>query len=346
MAGKKKKLSRWEQKQQKQRQKERVRRRTGWEESEAPEPNWQLFDDLRPFLSRPDLEKGLIALTELAADSEELIEEPEFRTLFFSPVDTLLLFAGAMDEGDLSPDDFWAMPEEARLEAVLEIMEQILPQLLTAEFRETLLVRAAAARARFRDEGDEKKLLVTSAVQFVLEMAEDEETDFYPGLVYMIASKSLDAGPLLIKPEDDEEFDEEEAEEQIEAIPGLREYLSELMRQAKVEFVQQLIDGEIWLRLFTDAEIEEATGLFEKGDGEQLDILADFLSRILSAQRRAEMAERLEAIFANLPDHWAENVTFLLQLQDDIPDLNPQTASWGVLMAALMGEINAYEADE
>lgn len=350
MAGKKKKLSRREQRKQKRQQKNRVRHRTGWREPAVPEINHGLMEDLRPFLERPDLEKGLITLLELAADSDDLVDEPEFINLFFMPPIAFMHFVAAIEGGGLSADDYFALPEEVRSDKFFEIVEEILPQLVTEEFRETLMERAETARARFRDEGDEQKLWQTSAVQFFIEMKGDEEAYFYPGLVQMIASKSIEAGPLLIRPDEEEEdadeYDEEAAEQRLDAIPGLRDYLQEIMRAAKAKFIHELFNGDLVLGLFTGAEIEEVIRLFEEEDDYSLDALGIYLTQILTPPRRVEIAERLEAILADLPEHMAETRPFLQDMHDGLPELEPQTALWAALAAALVGEVNAYEPDE
>lgn len=346
MAGKKKKLSRREQKKAKQQQKERIRHRTGWEEPEAPEMNWQLMEDLRPFLNRPNLEQGLTALAELAEESGELVHEPEFESLFFPPMETLVLFAETLDESDFTPEEFSALPEELQMETFFQIMTQIMPQLLTDEFRETLLARAETARARFRDEGNEEKLLQTSAVQFFLETKGDEEAEIYPGLLYMIASKTMDTGPVLIEPEDGEELSEAELEEHIRSIPGFRAYLDERLRQAGREFIGQLMNGEIQLQLFTDAEIEEAIILVEEDDGAETDTLGDYLTQIMTAPRRMEVSDRLEALLDDLPEHLDEGMPFIEQVRDNLPDLQPNTPSWAFLLAALIGEMRIHDSDE
>lgn len=347
MAGKKKKLSRREQKLQKQQQKNRVRRRTGWQEPEAPEVNWQLMEDLRPFLGRPDLEKGLAAVMELAVDSEELVHEPEFMSLFFLPTTAFMLFVATMEENGLTADDYFALPEEVRSEKFFEIVEHILPELFTDEFRETLLERAETARTRFRDSGDEQKLWQTSAVQLVLEMKGDEETEFYPGLIYTIAARSVEAGPLLIIPDDEDEepFDDEAAQQRIDDVPGLRDYLNSMIRMAQEKFIHDMLDGELWFQLFTDAEIEEATELLEQDSGDSLDVAGDFLNRLLTEPRRAEMGARLDVVLADLPEHLQGLRPFLEEIQADLPELEPQTASWAALIAALIGEINTYDPD-
>ncbi|MBX3055040.1 MAG: hypothetical protein KF770_01085 [Anaerolineae bacterium] len=346
MAGKKKKLSRREQKRQKQQQKERMRRRTGWQEPEAPEMNWQLLEDLRPFLGRRDLEKGLLALAELAEDSGELVDEPEFESLFFPPMETLMLFAETLDENDLTAEEFAALPEELQIETFFQMMTQIMPQLLTDEFRETLLTRTETARTRFRDEGNEEKLLQTSAVQFVLEMQGDEEDEMYPGLLYMIASKTIDVGSVLIEPEDGEELSEAELEEHIRSIPGFRAYLDDRLRQAWREFIGQLMNGEIQLQLFTDAEIEEASILVEEDDGAETDTLGDYLTQIMTAPRRVEVSDRLEALLDDLSEQLEEGMPFIQQVQDNLPDLQPNTPSWAFLLAALIGEMRIHDSDE
>lgn len=347
MAGKKKKLSRREQKKQKQRQKERVRRRTGWEEPEAPEPNWQLMEDLRPFLSQRDLNKGLTTVMELAMDSDELVDEPEFSSLFFMPITAFMLFVAAMEENGLTADDYFALPEEARSEKFLEIVEQILPELLTDEFQETLTERAETARARFRDSDNEQKLWQTSAVQFILEMKADEEAEFYPGLIYTIAAKSIEAGPLLITPDDEDEepFDEEAAQQQIDNVPGLRDYLDNIMKMAQERFIHDMLDSELLFQLFTDAEIEEGAVMLEQDSGHSLDAVGDFLNRILTEPRRAEMVARLDRVLTDLPEHLQGIQPFLEDIQADLPELEPQTASWAALIAALIGEINSYDPD-
>ncbi len=346
MAGKKKKLSRREQKRQKQQQKERMRRRTGWQEPEAPQMNWELLDDLRPFLNRPDLEEGLLALAELAEESGELVDEPEFESLFFPPMETLMLFAETLDENDLTAEEFAALPEELQIETFFQMMTQIMPQLLTDEFRETLLTRTETARTRFRDEGNEEKLLQTSAVQFVLEMQGDEEAEMYPGLLYMIASKTIDVGSVLIEPEDGEELSEEELQEHINAIPGFRAYLDDRLRQVRQKFIGQLMNGEIQFQLFTDAEIEEAITLLQEDEGDWTDTLGDYITQIMTAPRRVEVSARLEVVLADLPEHLEEITPFMEQAQDDLPDLQPQTPSWAFLLAALTGEINIHDSDE
>ncbi|MBE7532361.1 MAG: hypothetical protein HND44_18700 [Chloroflexi bacterium] len=347
MAGKKKKLSRREQKRRKQQQKNQIRRRTRWEEPETPGVNWQLMEDLRPFLRRPDLEKGLTAVMELAADSDELVHEPELRSLFFLPTTAFMLFVAAMEENGLTADDYFALPEEARSEKSFEIVEHILPELLTDEFQETLLKRAETARARFRDSGNEQKLWQTSAVQLILEMKRDEKAKFYPGLIYTIAAKSIEAGPLLIVPdeEDEEPFDEEAAQQRIDNVPGLRHYLDNIMKMAQQNFIHNMLDGELMFQLFTDAEIEEAAELLEQGSGDSHDGAGDFLNRILTEPRRAEMVARLDVVLADLPEYLQGIRPFLEDIQTDLPELEPQTPSWAALIAALIGEINSYEPD-
>ncbi len=347
MAGKKKRLSRREQKLQKRQQKEQVRQRTGWQEPEAPEMNWQLIEDLRPFLNRPDTEKGLLTLMELAADSEDLVEEPEFISVFFTPIVAFMHFVATMETSGIAADEYFALPEEARGEKFYEIVEQILPELMSDEFRGDLIEQTEAARARFRDGGDEQKLWQTSAVQFILEMKGDEEADFYPGLVYAIAAKSIEAGPLLITPdeEDEEPFDEEAYQQRIDDFPGFRDYLNRMMRVAQEQFVHNMLDGTLLFHLFTDAEIQEALELLETDSGDSLDVVGGFLDRVLTEPRRAEMVARLEVVLAELPEHLAGIRPFLENIQQDLPHLEPQTASWAALIAALIGEVNAYDPD-
>ncbi|HRQ39428.1 MAG TPA: hypothetical protein PLD25_16090 [Chloroflexota bacterium] len=348
MAGKKKKLSRREQKRLEQQKKNRVRRRTGWQEPETPEMNWQLLEDLRPFLNRPDLEKGLIALMELAADSDNLVDEPEFTSLFFSPIQSIMLFAAVMEEQNLLADDYFTLDEEVRTEKFFEVVEEILPQLFTEEFRQTFIERCETARTRFRNEGNEQKLWQTSAAQFVLEMKGDEGTEFYPGLLHMIASKSVEAGPLMIRPDDEEDeaaVDEEAMEQKIDEIPGLHDYLNEVMRAAQERFVHEMLDGDLLFHLFTNAELEEAIELTEQEEVDTLEVVGDFLTGILTEQRRTEMGERLDEVIADLPEHLAGTALFLKDIQDGLPELAPQTASWAALVAALIGEMNTYDPD-
>jgi hypothetical protein len=347
MAGKKKKLSRREQKLQKRQQKERVRQRTGWQEPEAPEVNWQLLEDLRPFLSQHNTEKGLMTIMELAADSENLVDEPEFISMFFTPIVAFMHFVATMETSGIAPDEYFALPEDVRRETFQEIVEQILPELMTDAFREALMEQAETARARFRDGGDEQKLWQTSAVQFTLEMKGDEEAEFYPGLIYAIAAKSIEAGPLLIIPdeEDEEPFDEEAYQQRIDDFPGFRDYLNRTIRVAQEQFIHDMLAGTLLFQLFTDAEIEEALELMESDSGDSLDVVGGFLDQVLTEPRRAEMVARLDVVLAELPEHLEGIRPFLEDIQADIPHLESQTASWAALIAALIGEVNVYEPD-
>ena len=216
---------------------QRVRQEKGWQPPPEEEfPDDELARDLLAFL--PGLGQAGEAIEATTADTlttavletDDLADEPEFREIYFHPLQAIDLYAELEEERGVTEEVLDALSEDQEDELFFDLMVEIARGLLTTELQDHILDAMDAAWRRVRREGDQENAGRLAAMLSLL--GSDEGVEMWPvaGLVQAILRRSLEAGFEIVAaldsagPEDMgirslwQSVRNESVEQQIEAI--------------------------------------------------------------------------------------------------------------------------------
>lgn len=389
MARKKNRKKQQKRKQAKQqRRKARVRRKT---QRSKPQPtsaesrDEELLNDIQPFWSMqgdtaalPDvslMQRMIIPML----DSDDLAEEPEFDNIVFDPLQCVNTFAAVGEEMGVDPAQLDTLSEEERGDVQYQIFEESTRRLLTDELKQDVIASLNALRLRLKREGQPDETARVATLQSFLTKGPGDE--FWPmlGVVHAIVRRSMAVGFELAEAsakvletgdigEDDQSLVErlkqagitQQTENLLGESPGIASYLRQQVNQVRVEGMEAIYAGDLYLELFTQDELETAAELMAETLGydseadTQPEITQDtgrnlmmrmeeYLTGILTPQRLDQLRERLTSIVNEeaLEGKW---LGFVLMLREDMEEEDAVENNKAFLMRALFGEMRRLEA--
>jgi len=350
---------------------QRVRREKGWQ----PPPDVEFIEDelARDLLSfLPELGEdqlpGLAAaetLTNAVLESYDLLDEPEFDGIYFHPTRVIGVYAELEEERGVTEEMLDTLSVEEEDELFFDLMEEIARRSLTEEMQHEILEAMEATWMRVRMEGDQERAGRLAGMMVILGSEIGE--DLWPGsgIVQAILRRSLDAGFELVGLMEEagalgmglgaimRAGRNETVQEKIVAIlqkyPGLADLMSQDEAVVWDRGLQALMDGELYLGVFTEEELDEGgdlLGLPETGDPEaqesqaraNIETVKQYVADWLTPERRDEVREQLLTMLEDkeLAGEWN---SFLMAMLNDVDDEDPDTAV-GFLTAAFIGELS------
>jgi hypothetical protein len=367
---------------------ERVRRERGWTPPPEPDPHEQeLLLDMMPLVDgveEDDLSADPFAnpLLVPVLGSYELVDEPEFDGIYFSPTQSTVTFVEIAEGRGLGPDVFDALPEEEGDDLHLDIVEEVIDRLLTEELAEEIIDALERLRQRARRQGQEK--LVAQAAT-VLSFLEEIPVDSGPwtsvGLVQGLAQRSLSAGfevaAIVGEMEERGEIPDwitaraqpaedlpkspivQEVEAMLKRYPGLVEFMAEENERVWEEGLEALFSGELYLSLFTIEELEPGFELFQNTLGavtgefeataprfvEAAEAFAAGIGEYLTTLLTPERTEEVLGVLDEVlqePELGGYWANFLMMFKDELAQLNPEETV-SYLSRVYIGELRAVE---
>jgi hypothetical protein len=367
-------------KDERQRAMQRVRQEKGWQPPPDIEfPDDELARDMLAFVpeqggGRKSEEAAAETLIAAVFDSGDLVDEPEFGEIYFHPMQAIDIYAEVEDERGISEEVLNALSPEEEDELFFDLMEDLARRALTPQMQGDILDAVEAAWQRVREAGDQGKAGRLAGMLTLLQSEEGEEAWPQVGLVQAILHRSLEAGfemARVFEPEGAADMSPRErwqsgtdrrTQQQLEAIiakyPGLETVMAQGDDQTWHEGLRALMEGELYVGLFSAEELERAADLLTPetlgGPGladEELgragiQTLRRYLAGLLTLERRAEMREQLLTVLEDeaLVGEWQ---AFLTSMLYDLDDQDPE-AALVVLTAVMFGEMGdmAEEEDE
>lgn len=385
MARKQKKLTR-KQRLQQQEAVARQRQARGWvSPNEKAKQRQELVEDMAPLLAIAETGAGSEEenLFFLLADSSDLVEEPEFQTIFAEPLITLPTYISVAEkQGFPSPDDLFNLPEEKQDEKKAEIIEETTRRLLTDELRQEILAALNGLRLRWKKEGQRPEAARAAGLQLILGDRKSKGLWSTIGLVQAIVLRSLEAGFELVGAAVEEEPDETDEdgplsdlykrlnepevtgklEEAIKKVPGLEDYLDKQLDKIWEEGDEALFRGELNLGLFTAEELEAGAKIFnqvmrEQAEDEKAADSTKEQTQKLFTQLNAYLVElftpeRLEQLRARLQTILAEGVypgryfSYVKMATEAMAEEDAAENERPFLFKALLGELQTTPTGE
>jgi hypothetical protein len=356
---------------------QRVRQEKGWQ----PPPDVEFLDDelTRDLLSFvPDVagdpargEAASDALVVAVLESEDLADEPEFRELYFHPMQAIDIYAELEEERGISEEALNALSPEEEDDLFFDLMEDLVRRALTDQMQDDILDAVEAAWRRVRQEGDQEMAGRLAGMLTLLRSKESEEAWPQVGLVQAILHRSLEAGFELMGVLEPEGATNQSArdrwqrgtdrrvQQQLEAIitkyPGLAVVLAQDDDQAWQEGLRALMEGELYIGFFSEEELERAADLLspEALGGPELSeeemgragiqVLRTYLAGLLTLERRAEMREQLLALLED-EELAGEHAQLLTTMLYDLEDTDADDVIVA-LTAAMFGELEDMAED-
>lgn len=213
----------------------------------------------------------IVGVMEVAQDTADLLNEPEFEEIELDPMLTTNTMLETMEEMGVDPEH--VAPNEQMGEAFTEMIQT----LVTPTLRQEIIQAAIAARGRLREAGDTKTLKKVAALQFV--MQEDALSSMLPtvGLVQTLVQNGMEAGlalgeliqdveqssdddlsPLEMGEHLDEIAVKSNLKEQLAQNPSFRRYLEKQVNKMEEESMKALFEAELRIDLYSQAELAEA----------------------------------------------------------------------------------------
>ena len=349
---------------------QRVRQQKGWE----PPPDIEFVDDeltrdLLTFIPElgGDEEPGVAVaetLTDAVLDSYELADEPEFAEIYFHPMQAIDVYGELEEERGITEEMLDALSEDEEDELFFDLMTEIARRALTVEMQDVILDALETLWKRVRLAGDQEKAGRLAGMMLMLGSEDGEEVWPEVGLVQALLRRSLDAGFELLSVMQSAGVEnlgvhalvqtgrEDSVQRQVQTIlskyPGLESVLTQVDEAAWQRGLTALMDGELYLGLFSQEELEQAADLVTPAaeDAQEVDTehvranvraVQAYINGLLTSERRAEMREQLLTMLEDdeLAGEWH---SFLLMILYDLDDDDPQTAMV-FLTAAFIGEM-------
>lgn len=353
-------------------------------------PQQDVLDDMLPLFPRAADGPPTPAQTEeimmTLLDSADLTDEPEFDEVIFDPMQAIDAFIEASQKLGIGPDNlerFEALSPDERGDKHLEMLEMAAKRLLTQEIRQDILERLNKLRLRLRrSAGKRKKVAKVAGLQLFLSDKEGKEMWPVNGLVSALVHRSVNAGfelystvtdvmdaagveegdsPLTLMQKVEQSSLTQKASGFLKKIPGLRKFLEDETDKIWDEGVEAISTGELFLELFTEAELEGGAaimrGVFGGYEDENLtpeeitrlkltpenvkkliDRIDNYVTELFTLNRLDQLRARLNELLQgkDLPKRW---LPFVLMLKEYMADEDAVENEKWLLIRAFMGEI-------
>ena len=265
---------------------ERKRQEQGWAPvKRAParsrhDDDRDIIGDMLPLLSESGdpfsaSESDMERFLQVLVSSGDLADEPEFESIFVSPLECAHIFAEVGQELGVDPVSLAKLPSEEREEIHLQIMEGAIGRLLTDELREEILKALNDLRLRQKRAGKPKEAARAAALHAFLNEIRDSDSWTMAGVVRVVFHRSMEAGfdlmeatvadmeasgakgvfPSLLR-RLAQPRSPSRADALLSKIPGLTGYLERQADKIWDEGVPAIYAGEVYLELYSPEELE------------------------------------------------------------------------------------------
>ena len=302
--------------------------------------------------------------------SFHLADEPELQDVYFQPVRAAVLWAEAMHDRGMDPEDVEQLSEEEREDLFAAVMTEIAAQLLTPEMRALLIERLTVLRSRLRrDPSRQHDLAAAAAAQWSLQNEKQAFTWASLGLIQRILDRSLEAGlaianrfaehlpsdapldPDMLDALDKRTLDalSRELKSLIASFPGLEDFILSSTDKVWEEGMLALREGRLYLNMFTKEELAELEAAFtqfvDQMDTAQKSTDSErFLNSLEEMFRPYFPPERLERLREDILSHLIKEAKdwkgFLLMVASELRhrDVFPLE----VVVNAFLGEMKRW----
>ena len=240
----------------------------------------EIIGDMLPLLSQSGdalamSDFGMEQLMLALMASDDVVDEPEFESIFVSPLDCVNTFVEVGEELGVDPASLAELPHDELAEIQLLIMEGTIGRLLTDELREEILKALNDLRLRLKRAGKPKEAAKAAALHSFLSEMRTSESWAMIGVVRAVFSRSLEVG-FQISEAAEEGMESEEAGEsrpsllqrfsqsglsaKVDAlfgkIPGLKGYMERQADHIWDEGMAAIYAGDLYLELYSFEELE------------------------------------------------------------------------------------------
>ena len=282
------------------------------------------------------------AMSELAIDSHNLFQEPEFHGVLANPMLAAARFLALADESDLEPfgDD---MDEMAPL--IFELTPYLLRE--DPDLRTDLITSLQQLRLRLKGEGHLINAGRAAMVQLLLQHGQESSWRLI-GLVQLAVSRSVFKGFRMFEVEEEvmktteRGLDTLRTADFVDGVPEvltnlveddaeLRMYLERHVDKLWESGIKAILRGELEMSLFTSEEADEAAAVLSnhltvgetKTDVDKEGLVASFgalVERLLTTERARQLSDDLSAVRAASEDLDNERSTFLRMAEEVLAD--------------------------
>lgn len=245
----------------------------------------ELIEDLKPILPyHKQQDTTLEEMLRIVITTTNLSQEPEFEDVLFNPLDAVKLFIATAEDIGVGPEILRKTDSQEMIEAQGRVLNECLSVLLTDEMHQTILDRLSQLRRRAKANQAPELAAQAAVVQSILQDRQYRPMWLEVGLIRAILLESFNIGfdvmVILFSKEADKEaapFDSRSLQHQftnpkhsqkIKSLlakhPKLNKYLDFQINDLWETVNMALMDGELELYLFTDAELEQFLPIYEE----------------------------------------------------------------------------------
>lgn len=304
-------------------------------------------------------------------------DDPELAEILFEPHMSMMLFIKTAEEIGYSADKFFGLKGAAFQDALLDVIEVIIPELLTGEIRQEIVEGLVKLSRRYKGRLQRRKAAQVELVRLLV--ANEAQKTIWPqiGLLQAIASRSIDAGFQLGEAVEEIEqagvdlFDEtgklmESASASrltklLGRIPGIDHILNKQMDKIWEDAEHAVFVGTLHFGLYTSVELEQVAAILAahlepsrtadiKGIPDEvgpvmMSAIDDYLVQLLTPERLAQMRQRLSQVIREkrLELHW---IGLAAMLRDYLGEEDAAEMERPFLFRALMGELQVASQQE
>jgi hypothetical protein len=334
------------------------------------------------FGGRGDPSAHFDELMHVILDSGDLADEPELAGIYLDPLLCARTYAEVGKELGFDPRAAAELPEEEREDIDAQMRAESLHRLLTDDMRQDVLKGLNDLRVRLKRSGKRRDAARVAALQSFLDRQREPLVWSMNGLVQAIFHRSLSLGFELIEasvqalePDEGEpgtswidRLAHSASGEKLDALlgktPGLGSRLESQADRIWEEGVHAIYTGELHLGLYSEDELEGGAAVIASAMGfdsvEQMPSgvvvwhelpegmgsaimagLSSYLDELFTPERLEQSRARFDVLLRD-PDYRGPHLPYILMLRQYVMEENAVEYGRKALLAALLGEINAY----
>lgn len=340
------------------------------------QPNVQdegLIGDMSPlfpdaFDNSMPADASIKAMMTALVESHKLADTPEFKEFMPDPWETAQTFLMTVEAGGIRPEAFDTMTAEAQEEHRLDMLDLTIEKVFAdEEIRTETLDRLEQLRLRFKQSRrHQKQVPQVAAIQTALSDNTSETRQVWPtiGLLQALVRRSVTTGFDLLETLETEDLtvDEtkmsaiEKTETLLKKVPSLGKLLEKKVDTVWEDGLEAMLNGELHLGIYDEAELEVASQHFNKAIGQDSDdpeteaeitkevgqtlvsTLDAYLTEIFTPTRLELLRNHIDKLLNDsaIPKQWS---AFGLMIKTYLTDDNALEMSKPFLLKALFSEL-------
>jgi hypothetical protein len=334
------------------------------------------------FGGRGDPSAHVGELMDVILGSGDLADEPELAGIFLDPLLCARTYAEVGEELGIDAETVSQLHEEEQEEIDAQMRAESLRRLLTDDLRRGILTGLNDLRVRLRRSARRQDAARVAALQSFLDSQQGPLVWTMNGLLQAIFHRSLSLGFELIQASaqaletDDGELDTswldrlahsalgEKIGGLLERVPVLGDLLESGADRVWAEGMDAVYTGELYLGLYSEDELEGAVVVIASTMGydsvEQMasaDVswgqlpeemgsaimagLSSTIDELFTPERLEQLRARFDVLLRD-PDYRGPHLPYILMLRQYVMEEDGVEVAKKSLLAALLGEINAY----